>query len=81
MEGASFRFHAPNAKTPRARRLALDFMLHTYPDWVKTWIDLQGGLSQHLITMSFEYASRYMRVCDRDIPGQVVGTGTPSISS
>jgi hypothetical protein len=74
MEGASFRFHAPSAKTPRVQGLALDFMMRTYPDWVRTWIDQQGGLSERLITMSFEYASRYMKRCEEDVPGQSVRT-------
>jgi hypothetical protein len=49
-------------------------MLGTYPDWVREWIDQQGGLSERLITMSFEYASRHMKICDGEAPAQIART-------
>jgi hypothetical protein len=61
--GASFRFHAPVAATKSASQIAESYMLSVYPDWVKSWINSKGGLSRHLITMDYEYASQYISAC------------------
>jgi hypothetical protein len=39
------------------------YMMRKYPDRVHAWIVAQGGLSDRLATMSYEYASRFIRTC------------------
>jgi hypothetical protein len=75
-EGASFRFHAPIAGSQKARHLAQVYMLNAYPEWVRSWIDAVGGLSEDLVTMNFEYASRYMRPCDSEKPKEILRTAS-----
>lgn len=63
--GAAFGFHAPHAATPEASRVAQDYLLERYPEWVKTWIAGRGGLSGKLITMDYAYASKFLDRCDQ----------------
>jgi hypothetical protein len=65
--GASFRFHAPTAPTRQASFAAKTYMLKTYPEWVTTWLEAQGGLSRRLITMDYTYASQYLRACETSL--------------
>ena len=60
---AYFRFHAPSAPSASAAAAVGAYMMRKYPDWVRAWIVAQGGLSDRLATMSYEYASRFMRTC------------------
>ena len=62
-EGAYFRFHAPSAPSASAAAAVGAYMMRKYPDWVRAWIVAQGGLSDRLATMHYEYASRFMRTC------------------
>jgi hypothetical protein len=63
--GAYFRFHSPSAKNARATRTAQAFMMQKYPDWVRNWIQVQGGLSSRLIKMDYAYASRFIPSCEK----------------
>ena len=38
-------------------------MMRKYPKWVRTWIIAQGGLSDQLATMTYDYANKFMRTC------------------
>jgi len=60
---AYFRFHAPIANSARAQRMAMAVLMERYPDWVKDWIFLQGGLTRRLMTMDYKYASRFIPAC------------------
>jgi hypothetical protein len=62
-EGAYFSFHAPSAPSASAAAAVGSYMMRKYPEWVRAWIVAQGGLSDRLATMSYEYASRFMRSC------------------
>jgi hypothetical protein len=62
-EGAYFRFHAPSAPSASSATEVEAYMMRKYPEWVRAWIVAQGGLSDRLATMSYEYASRFMRTC------------------
>jgi hypothetical protein len=73
-EGASFRFHAPIAETQHARRIAEEYMLNTYPGWVRAWIEAMGGLSGELIRMDYQYAENYMQICQPDRAAEVLIT-------
>jgi hypothetical protein len=77
-EGASFRFHAPIAETQHARLIAEEYMLNTYPGWVRAWIEAMGGLSGELIRMDNQYARNYMQICEPDRPADVLVTERPT---
>ena len=62
-EGAYFRFHAPSAPSASAAEAVGAYMMRKYPDWVRAWIVAQGGLTDRLATMNYQYASRFMRTC------------------
>jgi hypothetical protein len=61
--GAYFRFHAPSAKSSRAKRTAQAFLMAKYPDWVRSWIQEKGGLSHQLFRMDYTYASQFIPSC------------------
>jgi hypothetical protein len=61
--GASFGFHSPFGATGRGNAVAQSFMMRNYPGWVRSWIRSQGGLNSQIKTMSYGYASRFMRPC------------------
>jgi hypothetical protein len=61
--GASFSFHAPSGSSASAARYAGIYMMKTYPGWVRSWVKSRGGLTRRLVTMNYEYASRFMRPC------------------
>ena len=63
--GALFGFHAPFAATPEASHLAQDYLLESYPEWVKSWIANRGGLSKNIMTMDYSYASKFLDKCDQ----------------
>jgi hypothetical protein len=62
-EGVSFRFHAPSAPSVSAAAAVAAYMMRKYPEWVRAWIAAQGGLSDRLVTMRYQYANRFMRTC------------------
>lgn len=62
--GAKFRFHLPYGASARGNRVAASYMRRSYPGWVRSWINRNGGLTRKLITMDYAYASRYMRPCE-----------------
>ena len=62
--GAYFRFHAPSARSSRSERLAQTFMMGKYPDWVRSWIQEKGGLSNQLFRMDYAYASQFIPGCE-----------------
>ena len=61
--GASFRFHAPTAKSARTAGSAQRFMYARYPGWVRNWIASKGGMTRQLITMDYAYASNFIKQC------------------
>ncbi len=62
-QGASFRFHAPIAKSHRSAKAAQNFMYASYPGWVRNWIAKHGGMTRRLITMEYAYAKNFMQGC------------------
>ena len=61
--GAYFRFHAPIANSERVQQMAIAVLMERYPDWVKDWIFLQGGLTRRLMTMDYDYARHFVQPC------------------
>ncbi len=62
--GAAFGFHLPMGESARGNRVAANFMLNTYPAWVRNWLAANGGLTTRLKVMRFDYASRHMPECN-----------------
>ena len=61
--GAKFRFHMPYGVSGKGREAAKDYMMRSYPVWVRSWIRRSGGLTNRTMTMNYDYASRYIRPC------------------
>lgn len=61
--GASFGFHSPFGASGRGNSVAQAFMMRNYPGWVRSWIRSQGGLNSQIKTMSYGYASRFIKPC------------------
>ena len=61
--GASFRFHAPFARSGKTSQAAQRFMYASYPGWVRNWIASKGGMTRRLITMDYAYASNFLPRC------------------
>lgn len=63
LPGATFGFHMPYGSTPRGNRIAANYMMKSYPEWVRQWIRANRGLSKNIKTMPYDYARQYMRPC------------------
>ena len=63
-KNASFSFHLPyGATTEAGNKWAEEFMLVSYPSWVKQWLNDNGGLTHELKTMDYSVASRHLATC------------------
>ncbi|MGC4025511.1 MAG: hypothetical protein QM744_10370 [Mesorhizobium sp.] len=62
--GAYFRFHRPMARSSATVAAATDFLMRSYPGWVRQWIAANGGLTSSLKTMNYSYASKFLPTCD-----------------
>ncbi len=62
--GARFGFHLPFGGDARANEAAREFMLATYPQWVRDWIMLKGGLTHRLKVMTYDHANRFIPRCE-----------------
>jgi hypothetical protein len=60
----AFRFHAPYGANQKWNAVAADYMMNWYPEWVRSWILENGGLSPQIRTMNYNYASQHLRTCD-----------------
>ena len=64
MPGATFSFHRPYGGSPEQNQQVLFYMIYTYPQWVRDWIEAEGGLTTTLKVMSNTYASQFIQSCD-----------------
>ncbi len=62
-EGAYFRFHAPSGPSASASAQVEAYMMHKYPKWVRAWIVAQGGLTDAIAIMTYDYANAFIRTC------------------
>lgn len=60
---AKFGFHLPSGSNSRGNKIAANFLWNSYPYWVRKWLRANGGLSNRLKTMPYEYASQYLEPC------------------
>ena len=61
--GASFGFHLPYGSSPKNNQVAANYLMRSYPGWVRSWIAARGGLSGNMKRMDFAYASQHLPVC------------------
>lgn len=61
--GAYFRFHRPTARSSATVATATDFLMRSYPGWVRQWIAANGGLTSSLKTMGYDHASKFLPTC------------------
>jgi len=61
--GASFGFHLPYGASSRGNAIAANYLMSSYPGWVRSWVHSQGGLNGRIKTMSYAYASQYLPTC------------------
>jgi hypothetical protein len=63
--GATFGFHLPSAKTNGQKRVATRYMMDSYPEWVRVWIDSNGGLTENIKIMPYSYAAIHIPPCTK----------------
>lgn len=61
---ARFGFHLPYGSSRSDNRVAASFLLKSYPGWVRSWLQANGGLTNQLKVMPYEYARRYLGTCE-----------------
>ena len=66
LPGATFRFHLPYGSTGKNNRIAAQYMMRSYPSWVRSWINGTGGLTPSLKTMRYDYAVKYIKTCENN---------------
>lgn len=60
---ATFGFHLPYGASAKNIRVAQNYMIRSYPGWVRRWISARGGLSNSIKTMTYSYARQYLPSC------------------
>jgi hypothetical protein len=63
---ARFGFHLPNGSSPKANSEAASFLLNSYPGWVRNWLQSNGGLTNQLKVMPYEFVRRHLGDCNTD---------------
>jgi hypothetical protein len=63
--GASFVFHRAYGAQEDFNQWGTEYLIERYPDWVRRWINANGGLTSRLIRMDYAYASQFLRPCGR----------------
>lgn len=63
-KGASFGFHMPYGGSRASNLAAANYLLERYPQWVRDWIEQNGGLSGKIKRMDYEHARMFVRECD-----------------
>ncbi len=61
--GASFGFHLPYGASRAGNQVAAQYLLSSYPGWVRSWIADKGGLKSQIKTMGYGYASQFLPTC------------------
>lgn len=63
--GASFSFHRAYGASNEMNAWGTQYLLKSYPVWVASWIQRNGGLKRNLIHMDYAYASQHIPSCSR----------------
>jgi hypothetical protein len=76
LPGASFSFHLPHGASARVNAIAANYMMRKYPNWVREWIDRNGGLTNRMKRMDYAYASRFIDRCENRGPFALLWAGS-----
>jgi hypothetical protein len=71
---ARFGFHLPFGSSPRGNRVAAAYLMNSYPAWVRTWINANGGLTNQLKVMPYEYARQHIATCREEPRARLLTT-------
>ncbi|MER9356755.1 hypothetical protein NKI61_26280 [Mesorhizobium sp. M0514] len=77
-QSASFGFHLPYGVSARGNQVAANFMMKSYPGWVRGWIAKRGGLTSSIATMTYADASRFLPSCPSQQRGMTVASLSPT---
>lgn len=64
MPGASFGFHLPYGSSRRGNRFAADYLLSSYPGWVRSWLRDNGGLTSRIKVMNYNSIRGHLPACE-----------------
>lgn len=62
--GASFGFHRAYGSSATMNKWGTEYMLKSYPGWVRSWINEAGGLTSRMKHMRYGLAAQALRSCD-----------------
>lgn len=62
--GAKFLFHRAYGARSDVNAWGTRYMVEKYPQWVRSWISQNGGLTHQPLEMSYSYASKHLRKCN-----------------
>jgi hypothetical protein len=57
-------FHAPYGGTPRGNIHAKQYMMNSYPIWVREWINARGGLTRKIIYLYYADIRGRIKDCE-----------------
>lgn len=60
---ASFWFHKASHSDPELAEKASVALLEYYPEWVKTFLNDNGGLKKDFTIMKYDYAKKHLPLC------------------
>lgn len=60
---ARFAFHRVYGSTPSGDEIATQYLWRNYPEWVRRWLIMHGGLTSTLKIMPNSYIRKYIKVC------------------
>lgn len=63
-EGASFHFHAPISLVGGPDPEAKEWLMKSYPVWVRRWIENRGGLTSDWLVMPASYIRMHLKECE-----------------
>jgi hypothetical protein len=62
--GATFGFHLPYGSSARNNKVAANYLMRQYPGWVRSWINVRGGLTGGMKRMDYTYAAKHLPSCE-----------------
>jgi hypothetical protein len=60
---ARFLFHAAYGAAPDMNEWATEYLLRSYPEWVREWIASEGGLSETILELPPELIRQHLKEC------------------
>ncbi len=60
---SAFGFHLPYGGSARANKMAKNYMLRSYPSWVRSWLNANGGLTTRIKVMRYADVRGHLPQC------------------